>query len=189
MNEIVNLNGPIIAHIPFLDIVLYLTPFSIALVGVIVAFTVFLALSKPELRTVTRFGEDIIRTTTVDDKEARFRRFMTIFCGVALIGVVTTGDLFDFALFVSLTGMTNLGIFAGVIRFCIICITNRDDKPWNICRCERRSRPRCSIPLRPRAHDLLITLIWWSGHDTSKYWNAKHGRPCKYPNKSNIEYE
>jgi len=114
MNEIVNLNGPIIAHIPFLDIVLYLTPFSIALVGVIVAFTVFLALSKPELRTVTRFGEDIIRTTTVDDKEARFRRFMTIFCGVALIGVVTTGDLFDFALFVSLTGMTNLGIFAGV---------------------------------------------------------------------------
>jgi len=114
MNEIINLNGPIIAHIPFLDIVLYISPFSLALVSVIIAFTIFLALSKPELRSVTRFGEDIVRTATVEEKEAKFRRFMTILCGIALIGVVTTGDLFNFALFVSLTGITNMGIFAGV---------------------------------------------------------------------------
>lgn len=114
MNEIANLNGPIIGHIPFMDIILYISPFSLALVAVIVAFTIFLALSKPELRSVARFGEDIVRTTTVEKKEARFRRFMTILCGIALTGVVTTGDLFNFALFVSLTGITNMGIFAGV---------------------------------------------------------------------------
>ncbi len=53
-------------------------------------------------------------TSTVEKKEARLVRFMTILCGVALLGVVTTGDLFNFALFVSLVGVTNLGIFAGV---------------------------------------------------------------------------
>jgi len=63
---------------------------------------------------VTRFGEDVVRTTTVGKKEAKFRRFMTILCGVALIGVVTTGDIFNFTLFVSLVGITNVGIFAVV---------------------------------------------------------------------------
>lgn len=114
MNDILDLNGFIIGHIPFADIVPYITPFSLTLVITIVIFTVFLALSNPELRSVAKFREDVVSTATVEKKEARFRRFMTIFCGVALIGVVTTGDLFNFALFVSLVGITNMGIFAGV---------------------------------------------------------------------------
>ncbi|MEG3224559.1 MAG: hypothetical protein BME94_03290 [Methanobacteriales archaeon Met13] len=114
MNDIANLNGFVIGHIPFGDIVLYLTPFSLALVITIVVFTIFLVISNPELRSVTRFREDKVTTVTVEQKEARFRRFMTILCGVCLIGVVTTGDLFNFALFVSLTGIANLGIFAGI---------------------------------------------------------------------------
>ncbi|MBM4241267.1 MAG: hypothetical protein FJ150_06375 [Euryarchaeota archaeon] len=114
MNDIMDLNGFVIGHIPFADIVPYLTPFSLALVSTIVVFTVFLALSNPELRSVARFREDTVRTVTVEKKEARFRRFMTILCGISLIGVVTTGDLFNFALFVSLTGITNMGIFAGI---------------------------------------------------------------------------
>ncbi len=114
MNDILDLNSYIIGHVLFGDIVPYLTPFSLALVITIVVFTIFLALSKPELRSVTRFGEDVVRTTTVGKKEAKFRRFMTILCGVALIGVVTTGDIFNFTLFVSLVGITNVGIFAVV---------------------------------------------------------------------------
>jgi energy-converting hydrogenase A subunit H len=114
MNDILDLNGYIIGHVPFVDIVPYLTPFSLALVVTIVVFTTFLALSNPELRSIARFREDIVRTASVGKKEARFRRFMTILCGVALIGVVTTGDIFNFALFVSLVGVTNIGIFAVV---------------------------------------------------------------------------
>jgi energy-converting hydrogenase A subunit H len=114
MNDITNLNGFIIGHVPFVDIVPYLTPFSLALVITIVVFTTFLALSRPELRSLTKFKEDKVTTATVGKKEAKFRRFMTILCGAALIGVVTTGDLFNFALFVSLVGITNIGIFAVV---------------------------------------------------------------------------
>jgi energy-converting hydrogenase A subunit H len=114
MSDITDLNGFIIGHVPFADIVPYLTPFSLALVITIVVFTVFLALSKPELRSITKFREDKVTTASVGKKEARFRRFMTILCGVALIGVVTTGDIFNFALFVSLVGITNIGIFAVV---------------------------------------------------------------------------
>ena len=114
MNNISGLDGFIIGHVPFVDIVPYITPFSLVLVVTIVVFTIFLVLSNPELRSITRLGEDVIRTTTVGKKEARIRRFMTLLCGVALIGVVTTGDLFNFALFVSLIGITNIGIFAVV---------------------------------------------------------------------------
>lgn len=114
MNDITDLNGFIIGHVPFVDIVPYLTLFSLALVITIVIFTTFLALSKPELRSIARFKEDTVRTVTVGKKEARFRRFMTILCGVALIGVVTTGDIFNFTLFVSLVGISNIGIFAVV---------------------------------------------------------------------------
>ncbi len=114
MNDIVDINGLIIGHFPFVDIVPYITPFSLALVATIVTFTVFLAISNPEYRSITRFKEDVVRKETVEKKEARFRRFMTILCGVALIGVVTTGDIFNFALFVSLTGISNIGIFAGI---------------------------------------------------------------------------
>jgi energy-converting hydrogenase A subunit H len=114
MNDITNLSGFVIGHIPFVDIVPYFTPFSLALVITIVIFTIFLAISNPELRSVARFGEDKVSTVTVEQKEARFRRFMTILCGVCLIGVATTGDMFNFALFVSITGIVNLGIFAVV---------------------------------------------------------------------------
>jgi len=114
MNDILDLNGYVIGHVPFVDIVPYLTPFSLALVVTILVFTIFLALSKPELRALTKFKEDVVRTATVGKKEARFRRFMIILCGMALIGVVTTGDIFNFALFVSLVGITNIGIFAVV---------------------------------------------------------------------------
>jgi energy-converting hydrogenase A subunit H len=114
MNDIIDLDGFIIGHTPFVDIVPYLTPFSLALVVTIVVFTIFLVLSNPEFRSLTRFKEDMVRTTTVEKKEAKIRRFMTLPCGIALMGVVTTGDIFNFALFVSLVGITNIGIFAVV---------------------------------------------------------------------------
>lgn len=114
MSEITNIDGFIIGHVPFVDIVPYLTPFSVALVITIIAFTIFLAVSNPEYRSITRFKEDVVRKESVERKEATFRRFMTILCGVALIGVVTTGDIFNFALFVSLVGISNIGIFAVV---------------------------------------------------------------------------
>jgi energy-converting hydrogenase A subunit H len=114
MGAIESINGFIIGHIPFGDIVPYFTPFSLILVVTIVIFTIFLAVSNPELRSVAKFRADVVSKVGVERKEARFRRFMTILCGLALIGVVSTGDLFNFALFVSLTGITNIGIFAGI---------------------------------------------------------------------------
>ncbi len=44
----------------------------------------------------------------------RFRRFMAIACGLATMGAMGSGDLFNFTLFVSLVGIANIGIVAAV---------------------------------------------------------------------------
>jgi energy-converting hydrogenase A subunit H len=60
------------------------------------------------------FGGDAYyaKETTVD--ELRFRRFMSIACGLATMGAMVSGDVFDFTLFTSLVGICNVGIVAAV---------------------------------------------------------------------------
>ena len=60
------------------------------------------------------FGTDAIYAKEVTGRELHFRRFMAIACGLATMGAVTSGDIFNFVLFVSLVGICIIGIIASV---------------------------------------------------------------------------
>ena len=91
----------------FGDELVYLSPFTLTLF-------LFALFSRPERQVDIAFGGDAYATKEISLPEMRFRRFMAIGCGLASMGAVVTGDLFNFTLFVSLVGICNLGIVAAV---------------------------------------------------------------------------
>ena len=109
-----SIGGATLAYLPFGDIVLYITPFTLTLFLLALAFTVLVIASRPERQLDITFGADRIITKETGLPEMRFRRFMAIACGLASMGAMLTGDVFDFALFTSLVGITNVGIVAAV---------------------------------------------------------------------------
>lgn len=100
--------------LPFGDIVDYFTPYTGALFLFALVFTLICIFSKPEKQLDVAFGTDAIYAKEVTGKELHFRRFMAIACGLATMGAVTSGDVFNFTLFVSLVGVCIIGIVAAV---------------------------------------------------------------------------
>jgi energy-converting hydrogenase A subunit H len=98
----------------FGDELVYLSPFTLTLFLFALVFTLFALFSRPERQLEIAFGGDAYATKEISLSEMRFRRFMAIACGLASMGAVVTGDLFNFTLFVSLVGICNLGIVAAV---------------------------------------------------------------------------
>ena len=100
--------------LPFGDIVDYFTPYTGALFLFALIFTLICIFSKPEKQLDVAFGTDAIYAKEVTEKDLHFRRFMAIACGVATMGAVTSGDVFNFTLFVSMVGICIIGIVASV---------------------------------------------------------------------------
>ncbi|NTV00737.1 MAG: hypothetical protein HGA55_06430 [Methanoregulaceae archaeon] len=98
----------------FGDELVYLSPFTLTLFLFALVFTLFALLSRPERQIDIAFGGDAFAAKEISLSEMRFRRFAAIACGLASMGAVVTGDLFNFTLFVSLVGICNLGIVAAV---------------------------------------------------------------------------
>jgi energy-converting hydrogenase A subunit H len=98
----------------FGDELVYLSPFTLTLFLFALVFTIFAVLSRPERQLDIAFGGDAYYAKKISVSEMRFRRFMAIACGLASMGAVVTGDLFNFTLFVSLVGICNIGIVAAV---------------------------------------------------------------------------
>jgi energy-converting hydrogenase A subunit H len=92
----------------------YLSPFTLTLFLFALVFTIFAVVSRPERQLDIAFGGDAYYAKKISVSEMRFRRFMAIACGLASMGAVVTGDLFNFTLFVSLVGICNIGIVAAV---------------------------------------------------------------------------
>jgi len=108
-----------IAPVPYFilefgDELVYLSAFTLTLFLFALVFTLFALFSRPERQVDIAFGGDAYATKEISLPEMRFRRFMAIACGLASMGAVVTGDLFNFTLFVSLVGICNLGIVAAV---------------------------------------------------------------------------
>jgi energy-converting hydrogenase A subunit H len=108
-----------IAPVPYFilefgDELVYLSPVTLTLFLFALVFTLFALFSRPERQVDIAFGGDAYATKEISLPEMRFRRFMAIACGLASMGAVVTGDLFNFTLFVSLVGICNLGIVAAV---------------------------------------------------------------------------
>ncbi|MBP1929252.1 energy-converting hydrogenase A subunit H [Methanolinea mesophila] len=109
-----NLGGVPYFLVPFGDIVIYFTPFTATLFILALVFTVLAILARPERQLDIVFGGDAFVAKETPVQELKFRRFMAIACGLATMGAMVTGDIFDFALFTSLVGITNVGIVGAV---------------------------------------------------------------------------
>ena len=98
----------------FGDELVYFTPYTITLFLLALTFTVLVIISRPEKQVDIAFGGDAYRTKEISLSEMRFRRFMAIACGLASMGAMVTGDIFNFTLFTAMVGITNVGIVAAV---------------------------------------------------------------------------
>lgn len=98
----------------FGDELVYLTPYTVSLFILALIFTVLVIVSRPERQVDIVFGGDAYLTKDTLLGELRFRRFMAIACGLASMGAMVTGDIFNFTLFTAMVGITNVGIVAAV---------------------------------------------------------------------------
>jgi len=112
--DIASLGGNILGTIPLGDIVLILTPLHLFMFIAILVFTFLIAISRTETQVEASFGDLKDNTVVVGLKEFKARRFLAIVCGIATAGAMITGDLFNFILFVALTGIVNIGIVSAV---------------------------------------------------------------------------
>jgi len=98
----------------FGDELVYFSPYTITLFLFALTFTLLVIISRPERQVDIAFGGDAYTTKVISVDEMRFRRFMAIACGLASMGAMVTGDIFNFALFTAMVGITNVGIVAAV---------------------------------------------------------------------------
>jgi len=106
------IGGPELFVLEFGDIVAYFSPYTALLFAFAILFTVLVIVSRPERQVDIAFGGDAYYTKEVNPDLLRFQRFMAIACGLATLGAMVTGDVFNFTLFASLIGITNIGIVA-----------------------------------------------------------------------------
>ncbi|MFY9800332.1 MAG: hypothetical protein WAK10_03710 [Methanoregula sp.] len=98
----------------FGDELVYFSPYTLTLFLLALAFTLLAIISRPEKQVDIAFGGDAFRAKEISISEMRFRRFMAIACGLASMGAMVTGDIFNFTLFTAMVGITNVGIVAAV---------------------------------------------------------------------------
>jgi len=108
--------GYLFGIVPLGDIVFSFSEFSIIGFITAVMFTIIVYLTKPEKQLeAEKFRvEDKLEVVTL--KELKIRRMMAIVCGIATAGAMLTYDLFDYALFLTLVGIANIGIVSAVKR-------------------------------------------------------------------------
>lgn len=112
--EMVRIGGDHLYILEFGDIVDYFTPYTATLFVMALVFTVLAILSRPERQLDIAFGTDAFAAKVITVDELRFRRFMSIACGLASMAAMVSGDIFNFTLFTSMVGITNVGIVAAV---------------------------------------------------------------------------
>lgn len=92
------------------DIVPYLSLYTGSLFIFAAIFIIIAIITRPEKQATIVFGTDGYLTKEIALGDLRFQRFMAIACGLATLGAMSTGDLFNFTLFSALIGITNIGI-------------------------------------------------------------------------------
>jgi energy-converting hydrogenase A subunit H len=114
VSTVINIGGTPYFILEFGDELVYFTPYTITLFLLALTFTVLVIISRPEKQVDIAFGGDAYRTKDISLSEMRFRRYMAIACGLASMGAMVTGDIFNFTLFTAMVGITNVGIVAAV---------------------------------------------------------------------------
>ncbi|MGN0094032.1 MAG: hypothetical protein ACI37V_06240 [Methanobrevibacter sp.] len=112
--SIASLGGNLLGIVPLGDIVFYLNPFHLFMFVTILIFTFLIAISHTETQVEAAFGTLADNRKSVDIKEFKARRFLSVICGIATAGAMITGDLYNLTLFMSLVGILNIGIISSV---------------------------------------------------------------------------
>ncbi len=108
------ITGNFYGYIPLGDIVFYITDFSMIEFIVALFFTIVVYLTKPEKQLESQINNFGDKLTTVSLEELKIRRLMAIVCGICTAFAMLTGDLFDYALFLAVVGIANIGIVSAV---------------------------------------------------------------------------
>jgi len=111
--NITSISGGFYGYIPFGDIVLYITDFSAISFIVAMFFTFIVYLTKPEKQLESQIG-GFDKLNYVSLEELKVRRLMAIICGICTAFAMLTGDLFNYALFLAVIGIANIGIVSAV---------------------------------------------------------------------------
>ena len=114
MNTVSDVGGIPLYILEFGDELVYFSPYTITLFLLALTFTLLVIISRPERQVDIAFGGDAYTSKVTSVDEMRFRRFMAIACGLASMGAMVTGDIFNFTLFTAMVGITNVGIVAAV---------------------------------------------------------------------------
>lgn len=104
------IEGQHLYNLEFGDIVPYFSLYTCSLFIFAVIFIIIAIITRPEKQSTIVFGTDGYFEKEIPVGDLRFQRFMAIACGLATLGAVVTGDLFNYALFTALVGITNIGI-------------------------------------------------------------------------------
>ena len=108
------ITGNFYGYIPFGDIIFYLTDFSMIAFLVALFFTLVVYLTKPEQQLEAQINDFGDKLNIVSLKELEIRRLMAIICGISTAFAMLTGDIFDYALFLAVIGIANIGIVSAV---------------------------------------------------------------------------
>ena len=108
------IEGAELLAVEFGDIVDYFSVYTAVLFVFALLFIGLVIVSRPEKPVDIVFGGDAYYTKEIPPEQLRFQRFMAIACGLATLGAMVSGDLFNFTLFSSMIGITNIGIVAAV---------------------------------------------------------------------------
>ncbi|HDR74272.1 MAG TPA: hypothetical protein ENN85_10280 [Methanoculleus sp.] len=109
---VTTIEGPELFVLEFGDIVNYFTVYTAVLFTFALLFTILVIISRPERQVDFAFGGDAFYTKDITPGQFRFQRFMALACGMATLGAMMSGDVFNFTLFTSMVGITNIGIVA-----------------------------------------------------------------------------
>ena len=104
------IEGQQVFSLEFGDIVPYLSLYTCSLFLFAVIFIIIAIITRPEKQATIVFGTDGYYTREISIEDLKFQRFMAIACGLATLGAMITGDLFNFTLFSALIGISNIGI-------------------------------------------------------------------------------
>ncbi|MEO2240640.1 MAG: proton-conducting transporter membrane subunit [Euryarchaeota archaeon] len=108
-------SGSVFTIIPLGDIVPYLSTVNAVILGVLIAVLLLPILSRTDIYVEVDHRRPKIKAKIVTPREDRIKAALALTSTLASVGVVTTGDVFNFTLFLSLLGMSNMGLIGTTV--------------------------------------------------------------------------
>ncbi|WP_456484428.1 proton-conducting transporter transmembrane domain-containing protein [Methanopyrus kandleri] len=119
-------SGKVLFIIPLGDIVPYLGTINIIILAVLLAVLALPILSNTDVYVEIDHRRPRIKAKIVSPREDKIKAALALVSTLAATGVVATGDVFNFTLFLSLLGISNMGLIGTTVEdeFALECAFN-----------------------------------------------------------------